>query len=217
MRTTLSELSPKSLSRSLQPVSRQLDGLARLKVRYRPLICPLHRILSEIPPGSQCLDIGCGSGTLLWLIGEYCQPVGLAGVEIDQHLVEQAQSLLPGHQENIETYDGVNLPDSVSLCDIVILNDVFHHIPVTQQAPFLGMLRQRMKSGAMLIFKDIDAGRRALVYVNKLHDLVFARESGNEISMTQAQSLLEQSGFRILSKEYLRMLWYPHYSFVAKA
>ena len=72
-----------------------------------------------------------------------------------------------------------------------------------------------MKPGCRLIFKDVDASS-PLVYVNKLHDLIFAQEIGNEISFEKAKSLLIDNGLQIIEQEKRTTYVYPHYTIVAK-
>ena len=72
-----------------------------------------------------------------------------------------------------------------------------------------------IKPGARLVLKDINAAS-PLVYVNKLHDLIFAREIGNEMTMDRASKLLQESGLQIIQEEKRTMYVYPHYTLVAK-
>jgi SAM-dependent methyltransferase len=44
-----------------------IKGLAGLKTRYRPLVCPLGLVLEKIDPGAKVYDVGCGTGALLYL------------------------------------------------------------------------------------------------------------------------------------------------------
>jgi len=72
-----------------------------------------------------------------------------------------------------------------------------------------------MKPGARLIIKDIDGGS-PLVYCNKLHDLLFAGEKGNELPYQTTQSWIQQNNLEILEFTKKRMYVYPHYTIVAK-
>jgi hypothetical protein len=63
--------------------------------------------------------------------------------------------------------------------------------------------------------KDINAGS-PLVYCNKLHDLIFAREIGNEMSFKNALELLKANGLTIIEQTKRTMYVYPHYTIVGK-
>jgi hypothetical protein len=83
------------------------------------------------------------------------------------------------------------------------------------QEQFISSLIAKMKPGARLIIKDINGGS-PFVYFNKLHDLIFAGEIGNELSFKTTQSLLLRNNTSILQFNKKRMYVYPHYTIVAK-
>ena len=102
------------------------------------------------------------------------------------------------------------IPDEIKNYDLVYMIDVFHHIPRAQQISFMQQLQQKMKAGAVLIFKDIDGGS-PLVLCNKMHDMVFAGEIGKEISFTKAKSMLIGAGFKITESFKKTVFVYAHY------
>jgi 2-polyprenyl-3-methyl-5-hydroxy-6-metoxy-1,4-benzoquinol methylase len=99
--------------------------------------------------------------------------------------------------------------------DIVFLIDVLHHVPKKMHRVFIKNLSASLKPGCRLILKDINAVN-PLVYVNKLHDIIFAGEIGNEISMQEANDLLQENGFEIIRQYKKTMYVYPHYTIIAK-
>lgn len=215
-----------SLSKLLTKyVPKNISVLDRCKIIYRPYITPFVEILSIIPHRSRIFDIGCGNGALLNLIYQTKSPIKIGGIEISKKLVDNANELLHktlnNNSENyieinIKQYDGISLPNLIGY-DVVLLVDVLHHIPKIQLMDFLLSLKQNMKSGSILILKDIDAGKALLVLFNKLHDLIVSQEIGNEISKKRAENFLLQAGFKIKLTTYQRMLWYPHYTILAIA
>lgn len=195
----------------------QFDVMARLKVSYRPYLTPFNELLKIIPDNSSVFDIGCGNGAFLLLVNQLKKNVRTAGVEISEFLIANAKQLLQNVNKNCElsVFDGVNIPD-LGNYDYVFMIDVLHHIPVAIRPAFFSSIRNTMKQGAVLILKDIDASHGLLTLCNKIHDLVISREIGHEISRDSAEKLLEQYNFSIQSSEYKRMLWYPHYTIIAK-
>lgn len=191
-----------------------MSFLDALKRAARPLVCPFEPIVERIPPGSSVFDIGCGSGFLLGLIAEQKQPRSLGGAEVAEGLVSEAKEYLsrknPGIPMSIALYDGVNLPANVSEFDFVLLIDVLHHIPPDRQFSFLREVHSRLKPGATLILKDIDADS-ILCLANKLHDFVVTGEAGHELSSDRTRQILESTGFNIIDRGATRKLWYPHY------
>ncbi len=196
---------------------KQLKGLNKLKVLYRPYICPFDDLLNIIPPQKSIFDIGCGSGTFLSLCAGFVNPVKIGGIEISKDLIDNANVLL--NKFNIPTsvnvYNGKNLPEAIKEYDIITLIDVLHHVPKGQQEFFLGQIHHKMKPGAIFILKDID-GSSVFVYTNKLHDLLLAKEIGNELKLNTIEEKLKELGFKIKSLTKKRMLWYPHYTIVCE-
>lgn len=189
-----------------------------LKIKYRSLICPFISLIKMVQPGEKVGDVGCGSGQFLLLVSEFAKPSYLYGIEISSRLVSNANNLfssIPDSNHLFEEYDGTTFPDELTKMDIIYLIDVLHHVPKKMQEDFLKNLSKVMKPGARLVLKDINAAS-PLVYFNKLHDLVFAREIGNEMSVNRAKTLLEANGLTIIEQEKRTMYVYPHYTLVAK-
>jgi len=189
-----------------------------LKIKYRSLISPFISLIKMVQPGEKAGDIGCGSGQFALLLTEFAQPSFLYGIEISPQLIENANSLFstitePPH--HFEVYDGVHFPQKMAEMDILFLIDVLHHVPKDAQETFISALTERMKPGARLVLKDINAGS-PLVYFNKMHDLIFATETGNEMSFDRAKYLLQANGLNIIEQEKRTMYVYPHYTLVAK-
>jgi hypothetical protein len=68
-----------------------------------------------------------------------------------------------------------------------------------------------MKKGARFVIKDID-GASPFVYCNKMHDMIFAREIGNEWSSERLKKVATDAGFKIVDSSKKRMYVYPHYT-----
>jgi 2-polyprenyl-3-methyl-5-hydroxy-6-metoxy-1,4-benzoquinol methylase len=195
-----------------------MGAIKSLKAWARPLICPFDEILGYLPPRVSSYDIGCGTGYLLGRIAGTKQPTALGGVEVSGDLVQFAEKRIREISSSVPlqlgTYDGCNLPDVLSSYDYLWMVDVLHHIPSENQGPILGGLAKKMKSGAKLILKDIDASRRILCLANKFHDLLSSGEIGHELPRTSTEALLRESGLEILERGVKRMWVYPHYWFV---
>ena len=192
-----------------------IDGL---KIKYRSLICPFISLLEMIKPGDKVADIGCGSGQFLLLAKHFAIPDYVYGIEISERLINNANKLFKKYEEktyHFETYDGQHFPEALKEMDIFFLIDVLHHVPKVQQTNFITNLIKCMKPGARLVLKDINAAS-LLVYCNKMHDIIFAGEIGNEISFAKAKEIMDDNQLTIL-EEYKRTMYvYPHYCILAK-
>lgn len=189
-----------------------------LKIKYRSLICPFIDLLQRIKPGDKVGDIGCGNGQFLLLVSEFTQPGYLFGIEIFDRLVINARKLFEGFTKcpnEFLVYDGKVFPDKLGEMDIVFLIDVIHHVPVKQQEDFFEQLSTTLKPGARLIIKDINAAS-PLVIFNKLHDFIFSREIGHELSLAKTGGMLLENGFDIIEQQKRRMYVYPHFTIVAQ-
>jgi SAM-dependent methyltransferase len=189
-----------------------------LKIKYRSLICPFINLIEMVNPGDKVGDVGCGSGQFLLLLTEFAKPSYLFGIEISKKLIDNANKLfssLPDKAYNFTQYDGIHFPKELRGMDIIFLIDVLHHVPKNNQINFINDLVNSMKPGARLVLKDIN-GDSPLVYFNKMHDLLFAREISNEIGFEKAKSLLNGLGLTIIEQNKKTMYVYPHYTIVAK-
>lgn len=186
----------------------------KLKIKYRPIICPFNDLIDFAKDKNSVFDIGCGSGQFCALIAKYTGVQKIMGIEINERLVNNANEVNEEFRTNksikFEVFDGKTIPDAISEYDLVYMIDVFHHIPPQQQVDFMKQLFAKMKKGAKLIFKDIDAGS-PLVLCNKMHDMVFAGEIGKEISFNKAKSMLSEAGFKITESFKKTVFVYAHY------
>ena len=192
-----------------------IDGL---KIKYRSLICPFISLLEMIKPDDKVADIGCGSGQFLLLAKHFANPAYVYGIEISERLISNANNLFKKYEDgsyHFSSFDGQNFPEALKEMDIFFLIDVLHHVPKNLQTDFINNLIKHMKPGARLVLKDINAAS-PLVYCNKIHDIIFAGEIGNEISFTKAQEIMRNNQLTIL-EEYKRTMYvYPHYCILAK-
>lgn len=197
--------------------SKQVDAglMDRLKIAYRPMICPLDELLKLVKPGSRVFDIGCGSGQFCLLVAGFTQAAAIGGIEISTSLIKNARQLLSEYSTKtnvyFETYDGSHVPDLIADYDLVFMIDVVHHIPRSQLPAFFKQLASKMSPNAQLVVKDIDAAS-PWVLGNKLHDLAISGQKGDEWKAAELKNLVENCGFRTVSFTGRRILWYPHFT-----
>lgn len=190
----------------------------RLKIVYRPYICPFNKLLERVSQDDHVFDIGCGSGQFAMLLAHFTQPKSVGGVEISDSLIENARQLISQEintQFQFESYDGYTLPETIKEATKIFMIDVLHHIPKGKQYDFLSNVYQSMQQGAQLILKDIDGGSPFVIF-NKMHDIVFSGEIGKELSSRKAIKILTSIGFKIIDRSKQRQYVYPHYTLVAE-
>lgn len=191
----------------------------RLKIKFRPLIFPIELLLNQVQESDTVFDIGCGSGQFSLLAVHFKKVKKVYGIEISQKLVDNANNLFEKHVKDVEysfiQYNGDKLPEEIGTSSKVFLNDVLHHIPKNKQTNFLEEIYNSLNKDAVFILKDIDASS-LLVYCNKLHDIIFAGEIGNELKFENALEILKKIGFKILMTDKRNIAVYPHYTIICK-
>ena len=208
----------KDIMRFLEQQHFTAGPIDRLKIKYRSLICPYISLIQKVKDGERVGDVGCGNGQLLLLLSKFARPSYFFGIEIKERLIKNVKLLFKNvghHLYKFEMYDGEHFPEELADMDIVFVVDVLHHVRPKKQVAFLKNLSEKIKPGGRLILKDID-GSSPYVIFNKIHDLIFSREIGHEISVTKALKLLEDNGFDIVEQEKRMMYVYPHYTLVAR-
>ncbi len=207
-------VSKSEIIRFLSEKNTNISFIDKLKVKYRPIICPFVELLAYIENNKYVFDIGCGSGQFCSLIDEFTEAENIFGIEISENLVLNAKKINSPSKKNkkiqFEKYNGIDIPQVIQNYDLIYLIDVLHHIPQKNQNIFLKEIYSKMKFGSTLVLKDIDANH-SFVYFNKLHDLIFSREIGHELTCSKTTQLATQLGFKIKEIKKMRMFLYPHY------
>jgi 2-polyprenyl-3-methyl-5-hydroxy-6-metoxy-1,4-benzoquinol methylase len=189
----------------------------QLKVHYRPLISPFDELINSLSNSESIFDIGCGSGQLALLIAEFTKAKRIGGIEINETLVANADELLNEYRNridiNFQIYDGKIIPNIIGDYDVILLIDVLHHVPKEFQIKFLQEIFNKMNMGSHLIIKDINANS-PFVFFNKLHDLIFSQEIGNEVKLKSLAFEVNKIGFKILQSSKKQLYVYPHYTLI---
>jgi SAM-dependent methyltransferase len=188
--------------------------LQKLKIQYRPYVCPFDELLGYAKPKDKVYDIGCGSGQFAALVANFTDVKTIKGIEIDKHLVRNAKQINKRFAKEkvleFAHFPGSKVPDDIRKYDLIYMIDVYHHIPRDIREDFMQQVYKKMKPGARLMFKDINAGSPFIPF-NKVHDLVFAQELPHEVSFYKAIQLLTGIGFKVIEARKKQVFVYPHY------
>jgi 2-polyprenyl-3-methyl-5-hydroxy-6-metoxy-1,4-benzoquinol methylase len=171
-------------------------------------------LVSFVKDGEKVGDVGCGSGQFARVLAVSQKPAAILGLEIDAGLIANARKMIEGTSNipaTFDVFDGERFPDELADLDVIFLNDVLHHIGTCKQQTFLRQLVQKLRGGARLVLKDIDADSLLVVF-NKLHDKLLSGDGGgNEIGCCRAIEMLGSVGLEVISVVRERRWWYPHY------
>lgn len=193
----------------------RFSGLAKQwLIRLRPYICPFDMILYCIPTGGSVFDIGCGSGFLLHAASALRGTARAAGVDYNAQTIASAeQALAADFPDGSCTLVAGATPDSwpEGEFDAVTMIDVLHHVPENMQRTFLIEAARRVRPGGVVIIKDM--AKRPLFYnvMNRLHDLLLARQWIRYPDENGIVSILQDAGLEIVDKRKKRLYWYAHW------
>ena len=204
-------LTNRELSKFLKSKHPNLSFIDNLKVIYRPFVCPFNDFIELAKTKKSVFDIGCGSGQLLIILNEFAKIENFGGVEIDEKLIQNAKSLLGDRDCSfLKSYNGKEMPIFLKEFDLIILNDVLHHIPKKKQRDFLTEIYGKMNTNSLFVLKDIDAAS-IWVFFNRFHDFIFGSKGGNEVRLNHMKNMVVEIGFKIQKVYKKRTFWYDHY------
>ncbi len=109
-----------------------------------------------IPHNARITDIGCGYGTLCFMLGVLSEKRVVTGIDYDKEKIDVAKSSwLSGGNINFIHADAMSFefPDS----DVFVMNDVLHYLMAGEQELLLNRILPRVKSGGFLILRDGDS------------------------------------------------------------
>lgn len=188
-------------------------GLRTLN-RLRPFICPFGPLIEAVPPQSTVLDVGCGAGLFLGLLGHLnVIKVGI-GIDTNRQAIELAQRMsgrLPPTVTVIFKCLEADAPWPLKQsADVVSLIDVMHHIPPADQSTVIKRAASAVRPGGLLLYKDMVSRPAWRATSNRLHDLVLARQWIHYVPMDIAIGWAEDAGFRLLRRHQMNRYWYGH-------
>ncbi len=123
---------------------------------YRSVFINLEDLASNIRDWSQpkrILEIGCGEGALAELVVRDFPQAEYLGIDIISHLGR----MYDGPSDNVEfrQIDAEVLARELpGQFDLILINDVMHHVPDALRLGLLGAAKELLAPGGLLIFKD---------------------------------------------------------------
>jgi cyclopropane fatty-acyl-phospholipid synthase-like methyltransferase len=190
--------------------------LMRKMMHYRIRICPFELLIPVVSPGASVLDVGCGSGLFLALLaGSVPDLTGVGfdssrlAIETALRMAEQAKHLglqAALHFVRLDVAD----PWPGGLFDVVSLVDVLHHIPPAHQRSVFNRATESVKAGGMLLYKDMANHPVFHASMNRLHDLLLARQWIHYVPISRVDQWARELGFGPTHCETVSRFWYRH-------
>jgi len=205
---------PATLATAARALYAEGPRLLRLKQVHRSRICPLHRIIPLVPPGSSVLDVGCGGGVFLGLLagaGRLSRGIGFdashGAIDFARHMAQR----LGERGERLEFHHLVaSDPWPVGAFGVVSIIDVMHHVAPVNQRKLLDRAIGHVGPSGRLIYKDIGARPRWRALASRLHDLALARELIHLRPIDDVESWAAEAGLRLTHAEDINQFWYGH-------
>ncbi|MBI5045981.1 MAG: methyltransferase domain-containing protein [Candidatus Niyogibacteria bacterium] len=140
----------KEAEKILEASKQSYEKIAREFSETRAHFWPeLAFIKNYLPKNGKVLDIGCGNGRLLELLGE--TTLGYTGVDFSKNMLQEAQQL--HSDKKFVLADALNLPFPDQSFDAVVSLATLHHIPSKefQRQFFKEAARVLAKNGVLII------------------------------------------------------------------
>jgi 2-polyprenyl-3-methyl-5-hydroxy-6-metoxy-1,4-benzoquinol methylase len=209
--------------RALCATARKLYVGASKKTRVmqslRPLICPFDELLPWIPRTGRVLDVGCGAGLFLGLVGSLRPEVTGIGLDRDLSSIAAAKTMAKGHfPDNHIRFECRSLKDPwpAGYFEVVSMVDVLHHIPPSDQRSAINKAFGKVTPGGLFIYKDMARRPFLRAWWNRLHDLVLARQWIHYRPISEVMSWLRQADAEIIEGSTTLIGPYAHEMIVAK-
>jgi 2-polyprenyl-3-methyl-5-hydroxy-6-metoxy-1,4-benzoquinol methylase len=202
----------KRLYRSAPPLTRALQSA-------RPFICPFDDLLEAVPPTAHVLDVGCGAGLMLGLVADLHPKASGIGFDSSGSAIAAAQRMTAtsgfnGRLSFEQRAVGQEWPTGPF--DVVSLIDVLHHIPPEHQRDVVEQSFGHVRSGGILIYKDMAQRPFFSALWNRAHDLVLARQWIHYRAIAEVQAWLGALGAEIVMTEARLMGPYAHEWIIAR-
>lgn len=202
--------------KAIAPLYPQMRGMRRLYLLLRFLICPFGQVESFLPKGGRFVDVGCGFGLFANLMAVRSAGREITGCDLAQTRIRMAISSTRD-RKNIAFFAAdvadLDLPE----CDVITMVDLLHHIHPDSQAAIIKQSYDKLKSGGLLVIKDIDTKPFFKYAFNYLHDFLMTK--GDKVyflGRRKVSAILEGAGFRVNVRVLKTLAPYPHILYICQ-
>src|SRR6056300_669782 len=178
----------------------------KIYFKKRSFILPIDDILKWIPINADILDLGCGKGILANYIKNFNSYLG-----VDLVVPSSGDTKINFKKSNCLSF----IDNDISKYNTFLTIDLLHHIPKKLQISFLNNLTSKMKSGDILIVKDINPKNLFTKFCNAFHDFLISKQIIRYFNFSYFEENIE-SDLMIKKKFFKRIFVYDHYFLILK-
>lgn len=199
-------LQTRHLYRNSSPTLRTIQGL-------RPYICPFDSLVDWIPEQGTMLDVGCGAGLFLGLVGTMRPGIRGVGFDASRTAIAAAQGMaaanFPDGRIRFQ-HSAVEEPWPAGLYDVVSMIDVMHHVaPAEHQTAILNCY-DKVAPGGLFLYKDMATSPAICAGWNRFHDIVMARQWIHYRAIGDVEQWLTAKGAQKVERSDKRLWLYMH-------
>lgn len=190
--------------------------LMRKMMHYRIRICPFERILYHVPSGASVLDVGCGAGLFLALLAGTVPDLTGIGFDSSGPAIKTAERMSEevrrmGLRSALQFLRlDVAEPWPSGTFDVVSLVDVLHHVRPEHQKSVFERASKHVKANGILLYKDMANQPVFHAGMNRLHDLLLARQWIHYVPIHHVDEWARELGLTISHAEGMTRFWYRH-------
>lgn len=180
----------------------------------RPFICPLDKIIQNVPANSDALDIGCGAGSLIGLLTKLNAIRSGKGLDIDKKAITDASKMSVYLDKRCEIEflceELQQFAQRGKKFSTVLMVDVLHHVNPGKQIDFINLAQSFVQPNGILIFKDMCQKPAWKAFANRIHDLIMAKQWIHYFPIQGVIDHLTQKGFQVINREDYSNFCYGH-------
>lgn len=190
----------------LQLIKRYEDFSSKLYSLLRFLMCPFNKMERFIPKKGIINDIGCGEGIFSIYLALESPERRIIGIDLNQKRINKAKQAAKG-LPNL-SFKSKNAVDLDTKVDGVVISDVFHHFPISDQEKFLKSSYKRLNNGGVLLIKEINKDDKIRANLSRFWDFIFyPKDKINYWGLDKFSMKLTGLGFKVST--FNEALYFP--------
>lgn len=164
-----------------------------------------------LSPGMNVLEIGCGIGTLTYLLLKKVTTGKIEAMDISPKSVEFAQTHINSPNVSFTAADVLQFEPSLPSFDRILLFDVLEHIPLEQHRKVFERISQWMHTDSLLL---INIPNPAAILYEQQHNPSGLQETDQTVYIGPLALAMEAAAIDILSVETYDVWQKEEYQFI---